>query len=396
MRLLYRSILYEVSITFLVTFLTLGMIMFLGNAMQLVARFEDFGFDFALSLLKYIPPLVASAALPLAILVGAALSYSRLILDNEFIAIRSAGIPTRRILYPAALLGILVALVALTNLTFFEPRARELMGKAKNVFIREEILNKLPEGPWAQRFGTVALSYRHFEGGVFEDFQMTKLKFDDENLARSKTEVYIHADKAWLTFDEATATLSVDVADGFIHRPARQTGGKIPADNHVFYRGRAFGHKLVISELASEGQKTLVGLTSFEIADELARRRSAENEDAESGLEHIGAFAMVFTNHVRLSKAIAIIPLALLGALIPLAICKRNRFLLYAAAILPPSLGYFFCAALLKVLTEGAVRTDMAQKSFSTLFLRFYLPCWSTVILLFLTAWIIWLYLRRR
>jgi lipopolysaccharide export system permease protein len=114
-------------------FSSLGMA--IGVLFELVRELSDnsISWDIALKVLGLQLPYYISLALPMAVLLGSLLGYSRLSSDNEIVALRSCGVSLQRIVRPALALGLIIAGI---NFTFDQTIVPEARYEAKMTLLR--------------------------------------------------------------------------------------------------------------------------------------------------------------------------------------------------------------------------------------------------------------------
>jgi len=107
----------------------------IGVLFELVRELSDndISWDVALKVMGLQLPYYVSLALPMAMLLGALLGYSRLSSDNEIVALRSCGVSLYRIVRPALLVGLLVAVL---NFAFDQTVVPEMRYEAKMTLLR--------------------------------------------------------------------------------------------------------------------------------------------------------------------------------------------------------------------------------------------------------------------
>ena len=161
---LQRYILRELLIAFSFTFAVVMAVSLVGTMFQVFRAFEGLGW----TLLLQVGPLAAGYVAPYALLVASAtattLVYGRMSAENEINAMRTSGIPAPRILAPAVLFGLLLAVAGYALHEHATPAARD----GRRRILRESILHvlKVPP-PGIQRFtlGDYRLSYTDYRDG---------------------------------------------------------------------------------------------------------------------------------------------------------------------------------------------------------------------------------------
>ena len=114
-------------------FSSLGMA--IGVLFELIRELSDNNISWAIALKIFglQLPYYVSLALPMAVLLGALLGYSRLSSDNEIVALRSCGVSLQRIVRPALALGLIIATL---NFVFDQTIVPEARYEAKMTLLR--------------------------------------------------------------------------------------------------------------------------------------------------------------------------------------------------------------------------------------------------------------------
>ena len=120
---IYRYVLQEFLLAFAVAFLFFFVI-FIINQMLLLAEnvlSKNVGVPEVLRLILYSLPLVAALSFPFGALVGALMAMGRLSSDSEIVAMRSLGVPLKKIFTPLIAAGILFSGVSFVINDYFLP-----------------------------------------------------------------------------------------------------------------------------------------------------------------------------------------------------------------------------------------------------------------------------------
>ena len=109
---LQRYVLNDAVKTLVLAFVVLSLLFFLGTGLRVVREFKDLDLEV---LAQVVPTLLATSlalTLPLSVLAGCTLTFSRLAHDNEITAMRACGVHLHRIVGPVLGMAGLVALAA--------------------------------------------------------------------------------------------------------------------------------------------------------------------------------------------------------------------------------------------------------------------------------------------
>jgi lipopolysaccharide export system permease protein len=183
---LYRYILREFLISFLFMAAILTAIMYGLFAVTTAQQSRDLGFEFVLMnswpLFVQVLPYTILAGL----VIGATIAYGRLASDNEIDAIRVTGIYARRVLRPAALLGLAMSAASFYLHADAVPRAYDQQRLNKRE-ITVWLLKHPPMGPKDLGLYGMKFSYAEARDGKFR--QLTLIKLDPSSLS-PKTQVF--------------------------------------------------------------------------------------------------------------------------------------------------------------------------------------------------------------
>ncbi len=219
MKKLQRYVLKGIAQAFLLSFLTLALLMVVGFCMQLL---HD-GLD-VVRLSSLLPPLFGYCipiVLPSAFLTGVIMTFGRLSADNELIAVRAAGIHLFRVVYPVLVLGLLLSAVA----GFFQfemvPRARGAIKALKYEALRQMLLDKAALS-WKRQF---SFPPAHLQYDDFQDGKMTGVTVIEVRDQRPYT-IISAASSTIRPHPEQHETVVFEMSDCVITRFDRQEYGE--------------------------------------------------------------------------------------------------------------------------------------------------------------------------
>jgi len=150
-------------------FVALVLLMMVGLCMQLL---HD-GLD-VVRLSGLLPPIVAYCVpivLPSAFLTAVIMTFGRLSADNELVAVRAAGVPLFRVVYPVLAAGLILSLVAAYFQFETVPWARGAIRALKYRALKQVLLDKVALS-WKRQF-SFPPAYVHYED--FEDGKMLRV-----------------------------------------------------------------------------------------------------------------------------------------------------------------------------------------------------------------------------
>lgn len=168
MKILQRHVAKEILVTFALAFVIMTFLALVGDVLhELAGRFMSKRLalsDIGLLILYVLPPLSAYT-IPIALLFATLAAFVRLSQDCEIIAIKSAGIPVRKVFVPAIVIGIATTMLLLVLWAEGAPWARRNL----KFFLVNMVLNKpvlmLSEQAWTREINNM----RIFVGDIDED-----------------------------------------------------------------------------------------------------------------------------------------------------------------------------------------------------------------------------------
>jgi lipopolysaccharide export system permease protein len=109
MKILYRSILKELFVTFIISLASLNFILMMEKLLRLSRFLSGVGTSAAdmIKIILLLQPQLFLLTIPMALLLSTLLTYGRLNLDNELVILRNSGMNLRNISMPVFILGIL-------------------------------------------------------------------------------------------------------------------------------------------------------------------------------------------------------------------------------------------------------------------------------------------------
>jgi len=135
MKIIHRSILKELAITFVLSLASLNFILMMEKLLKVTRFLSGIGtsvFDMA-KLILYIQPQLFLLTIPMSLLLSTLLVYGRLNVDNELVILKMSGMNFRGIIIPVAVLGFLCFLLNMA-VSFY-------LGPLSSIKLRDEITN---------------------------------------------------------------------------------------------------------------------------------------------------------------------------------------------------------------------------------------------------------------
>jgi lipopolysaccharide export system permease protein len=215
MSILQRHVAKEILFPFALAFSVITFLVVVGNLLtEISRRFANSGLplsDLALLILYALPTLLVYTV-PIALLFGTLLAFAQLSQDCEIIALKSAGIPIRKVFVPAVIIGVVTALVLLIMGTEVAPRSKRKMKS----FIVEKVLEKptlvLNEQAWTQEMNDM----RIFVGSI-DDKHMRLRDVDIIINSKNSPKRNVVAKYGRIYVNESKDKVFLDLQDGAIH-----------------------------------------------------------------------------------------------------------------------------------------------------------------------------------
>lgn len=201
---LQRYILKELAIAFLMVLAVLLSVLVITLTLVQLHRFTA-DIAFALELIPYLLPGTMVYTIPFALLVASIFVFGRLSASNEIMAIKTGGIHLTKIMWPACLLGLGLAVVVIFFTAYLVPycytRGREVtVNTIKNRILSPNLashLIKLPEH---------LVHFVDFHNGIFKKIIVARL---DKDKGEFKQE--LRAEEGRFSLDEENAVLILDL-----------------------------------------------------------------------------------------------------------------------------------------------------------------------------------------
>jgi len=135
MKIIHRSILKELSLTFVISLACLNFILMMEKLLRLTRFLSGVGTSMTdmAKLILFIQPQLFLLTIPMSLLLSVLLVYGRLNIDNELVILRSSGMNFAGISRPVVILGFICFLLNLAVSFYIGPRS--------SIALREEITN---------------------------------------------------------------------------------------------------------------------------------------------------------------------------------------------------------------------------------------------------------------
>ena len=214
-RILYRYLILEILPPFGVSLLGLTCIVFLGRMMKLTQMIvvKGVGLIDVLKMCAFLVPYLLVFTLPMAATVGILLAMTRLTVDQEMIAMKTAGLSYGQLLPPVLGFSLMVGLLALGLTMFISPWGQQ----ATKDLLKDVVKRRADMGIKDQTFNTdfsgMMLFVNHVapKGGHLEGVFV----YDSRDLENPLT---VYAENGDLTYDRDQEAMLMELYNGRIIR----------------------------------------------------------------------------------------------------------------------------------------------------------------------------------
>ncbi len=344
-RLLYSYLLSEITAPFLGSLVVLTGALFLGQLLQSFDLVFTLGIGLAdfVRLTLYLLPKMMMFSLPLAGMLGVILAFNRLGVDNEFLALRAAGVRLRQIITPVAIFALAVSLMAGYSTTVLMPRGLLSLEGLMLKLAREKIDRSVQARSFSDSLAGIVAYVDHIdmEDGHWHGVYL----YDGRDPKRPMT---VTARRAKLAADYGQLTLNLRLEDGAIDYLDQELS------RHITFKTYSLNLPVILP--AGGVQKGAEKPTEMTQSELLAASREAG--DTIKGRE------MRIEYHQRLILSVGCFILTLLG----LPFAARSRPGARPVAV-PVGLLVFLCYYLLYSLAE-----TLAREGFKPLPLALWVP----------------------
>lgn len=313
---LQRYVLKELFVTFLLTLLAFTLILFFGNVIRNLNKFQGIGLGFMVAVIPYLVPYMLSYTIPFSLLSTSALVYGRLAQDNEIIAIRASGLHTGRAISPAILLGLVLALLCMALNDSIIPECHRKARETTRLFLKRLIADpvagtRVSEGPELET-SEWKIDYSCFENGVIEEVAAIRIEKD-----QVKEEYY--ARQGRLSLDEEKNMLILKLVDG----------SRI---DHILDKGKPAWERSVFKEIEVKIAFPFdISRKPRRLSDYTLAELRALAEDP-SGVRWSRAEILTELNS-KLALSVSPVVFVLLGAPLGISIRRRSRLLSLAVSV---------------------------------------------------------------
>ena len=169
-----------------------------------------------LPLFVHLMPAFGTLALPLAFFGATMLAYSRLARDNEYVALQALGYSPARIMAPAVVLGVLLAITAWWSSTEADPTGRRTFGRQLYATIQSTAHKAIKPGqPQYLPSGIVLYYAATATDGAWSDVFLQLPAVAEHEPQR------LFAERAVVAYDEQVQSFTFDLYNGTIAARSR-------------------------------------------------------------------------------------------------------------------------------------------------------------------------------
>jgi lipopolysaccharide export system permease protein len=212
MKIIHRSILRELILTFLLSLTALNFIIMMEKLIKLSRLLSGVGTSFTdmTRIILLLQPQLFLLTIPMALLLSTLLVYGRLNMDNELIVLRISGMKFREISAPVVIFGLLCFALNMAVGLYIGPKSSvQLRSEIANI-LRERTPAAMEEGSFNTSFKDIVIFIRHKTAdnaihGIF--------MYDNRNKKQPKI---LTAKEGIISAREGYA-LNLSLKDGLIH-----------------------------------------------------------------------------------------------------------------------------------------------------------------------------------
>src|SRR4030042_3459293 len=330
MKIIYRSIIKELTLTFIITLAFLNLILMMERLLRLTRFLSGVGasiIDMA-ELILYLQPQLLLLTIPMALLLSILLVYGRLNLDNELVILKTSGMDFYSISKPVFVLGTICFLLNMIVSLYIGPRSSTWLRNEITSVITTRLPSAIEEGTFNTLFKDIVIMIREKPSqDTFRGFFM----YD----GRNKNEPKVLVAKEGKMYRSEGSGANFFLKDGYIHIAKGENTTELIFEKYN-----------MILELESDlPSKKIPELTPFELVKEI-RKKTKRTSSLQLELDR------------RLSLPLLCIILVFLGPPLSLMAGKSGR--LGGLAI---GLGVFTLYYVLLIYGENLVRAGKISHS---------------------------------
>lgn len=318
--LLYTYLATEILAPFFASLLILTAILFLGRLAPMLDVILDFGVSFPdfIRFCAYLLPNMLLFIIPMAAMIGVIISYSRMVSDNEVIAMKAGGIGLYRMLPPVILFAAAAAAATALVSTTLIPAGNTATKQILFRLAKEKIDNGLKERQFSESLGKMVIYVDKVDP---ETRDLHGMYVSDMRTPTTPTTIIARAGKLQARME--TMEVHLEMTDGTLHRA--------PDDKSQTIFFKKYTLKVPLQE-----PKAVLGESAGGINKGRLTQQALLAEAKRVGNKSKIAASLITEYHKRLAMPVGCFILSLLG--LPLALFTRHG---RKPLGLPLGLGFF-------------------------------------------------------
>ncbi|MEW6067947.1 MAG: LptF/LptG family permease [Nitrospirota bacterium] len=255
---IYKYILRELSLNFLLSIAFLNSILTTNNLFSLSKKFLDFGVSFfdLFILVLLLQPQLMLLTIPIALFLGTLITYGRLNMDNELIVLRASGMSHISVARPIFTAGIMCFIIGLSISFYLGPLSASKLKENINTIISTRLPAAIKEGDLNTAFEDIVImpqdktSSNTFKGMFIYD-------------GRKKDPVIIWAKKASIVPQQGSDNINITLRNGEVYITRENSLTEIAFDKYQLFLKMQLPkttmsiHELSFRELVNRKSKDL-------------------------------------------------------------------------------------------------------------------------------------------
>jgi len=303
--LLYTYLATEILAPFFASLIILNGVLFLGRLIPLLDVIFKLGIGFAdfVRLCAYIAPKLMLFSIPMASMMGVIVAFTKLINDNEMMALKASGIGLYRMLPPVMLVALCTTLLTLYSSTHMIPKGKVATKQLFFQLAKEKIDKGIQPNQFSEGLKNVVVYVDHIDPdtNVWQGVYVSDLRHKD-------TPITVMARSGFLSARMREMQIILTLTDGSMHRDIDDLTQTIRFNRYTLNLPIEPPTSLDGDSLTQVGKS---GMTQ----DELLEAAEKHGMDSPEGI------GMLIEYHQRLALPIGCFILTILG--LPLAMQSK-------------------------------------------------------------------------
>lgn len=295
--LLYTYLATEVLAPFFASFVILVSILFLGRLIPLLDIIFDFGISAAdfIRLCAYIAPKLMLFAIPMASMMGVIIAFTRMVNDNETMALKASGIGLYRMLPPVLAVAVCTAALTFFSSTQLIPKGTVAMKKLFFQLAKEKIEKGVQAKQFSEGLKNVVLYVDEVDAGngAWRGVYVSDMR-------HKTTPMTILAQTGSLAAEVAESQITLNLEDGTMNRAV----GDLTQTMHF---------KKYTLNLPLQPPTHIAGDSATEIGKSGLTQKQLLEKAAQHGPQSEQGLTLLIEYHQRLALPAGCLVLTLLG-----------------------------------------------------------------------------------